>query len=194
MSDHKRFSDRLIAAEQVDEKRKERYAMELRKILNQTLTPARRIAYVVGAVLGLLFAVDFGVLTVTLHITGQYAAWGRAMFGALTALGLGWTIIAGRIAIRGALDRRADLLAITRLLWGYFLLFFFALLFAGWLDLKYGSGKWSVFLGVIGLSYLVTGALIVIRNSVHQSELRVREKLLEIQLRLVEMDEKMERR
>lgn len=191
MRAHDRFANRLIAAEGVDAKRKERYEMQVKHILSQTLTPAKRVAYAVGAVLGLFLAVDFGVLAVTLHITGGYAAWGRAAIAILAALGLLWTVLAGRIAIRGTVNLRDDRRAIARLQWGLSLLIFIVALLAGWLEVRYGSGKWSVFIAVVGLAYLITGALFVIRNHVDQSELRIREKLLEIELGLAELNEKL---
>ncbi len=194
MNHHDTFADRLIAAEQMDAKRKERYEMEMRKILTQTLTPARRTAYAVGAILGLLFAVDYGWLAATLHITGEYAVWGRVAFGAFALLALGWTVVAGRIAIRGTLSLTTDRTMTARLLWYLCVLISIVALCVGGLELTYGSGKWAVFTAVIGLAYLIAGALFVIRNLVQQSELRIREKLLEIELRLAELNEELGRR
>ena len=191
MSHHDTFADRLMAAEHVDAKRKERYEMEMRKILSQTLTPARRTAYAVGAVFGLLVGVDFGVLAVTLHITGAYALFGRAVFAVLAVLTLAWGALAGRIAIRGTVDLTKDRTAVARLVWYFSVLISVVALLVGGLELRYGSGKWSAFTAVIGLAYLIAGALFVIRNLVQQSELRIREKLLEIDLRLADMDEEM---
>ncbi|MGD0111431.1 MAG: hypothetical protein ABSD48_06175 [Armatimonadota bacterium] len=186
-----RFADRLIAAEQVDAKRKERYEMEMRQILNQTLTPARRVAYAIGALLGIFVGVDFAILAATTHMTGEYAAWGRAVFGAFAVLGLVWAALAGRIAIRGVIDLRSDRTSVARLVWYNSILICAVALFVSWLNLKYGSGKWSVFTALIGIAYLIAGMLSVVRNLVHQAELRIREKLLEIELRLTDMDEEM---
>ena len=184
------FADRLIAAEQVNAKRKERYEMQMRQLLSQTLTPARRAGYAIGALIGLFLGVDFAVLAATGHMTGEYAAWGRGVFGVFAAFGLVWGALAGRIAIRGTVDLRSDRTAVTRLVWYLSIFIVVVALFVGGLDLRYGSGKWSVFTALIGIAYLIAGALFVVRNLVQQAELRIREKLLEIELRLTELDEK----
>ena len=49
------------------------------------------------------------------------------------------------------------------------------------------------FARAIGLAYLLTGTLVLIKHLVHQAELKVREKLLELELRLIEMGEKLEK-
>jgi len=191
MKAHDRFADRLIAAEHIDTKRKERYEMGMRQLLNQTLTPAKRIAYAFGAIVGLAFAVNSAVLAATLHITGEYAAWGRAVFGVFAVLGAVWAVLAGRIAIRGTVNLRKDRAAIARLVWGLSLLIFIVALLVGGLGLRYGSGRWSVFTAVIGLAYLISGALFMVRNLVQQSELKICEKLLDIELRVAELDERL---
>lgn len=191
MSHPQRFADRLIAAQQVDAKRKERYEMELRQVLHQTLTPAKRVAYAVGAFLGLAFAVDGVAIAAAGHITGEYAAWGRAAFAAFAVFGLVWAFLAGRIALRGTLDLRGDRTAIARLLWCFSVLVFVVVVLAGALNLRYGSGRWPAFAAVIALAYLIAAALFVVRNVVQQAELRIREKLLDIELRVAELDEGM---
>jgi glycopeptide antibiotics resistance protein len=80
---------------------------------------------------------------------------------------------------------------VARLVWYNSILICAVALFVSWLNLKYGSGKWSVFTALIGIAYLIAGMLSVVRNLVHQAELRIREKLLEIELRLTDMDEEM---
>ena len=193
MSDRDRFSDRLIAAEQVDAKRKERYEMAVQQILNRTLTPARRIAYALSAILGLFGAVSFSVQAVTQHMTGEYAMWGRAILGLFAVLFLVFSVFAGRAAIRGTANLRKDVPAIAGIRWGISFLIFVTALFVAGLELKYGSGTWSVFTAIVGLAFLVNGTLILTRNLIQQSELSLREKLLEIELRLAEMNEKLDK-
>ena len=193
MSHHDTFAKRLIAAEHVDAKRKERYEMEMQKILSQTLTPAKRIAYAFGAVFGLAVGVNWVVLMVTVDMTGEYETWGRAVFGILGVLGLVWAALAGRIAVRGRVDLRKDRRAVARLVWGLSLLIFITALFVSGLELRYGSGRWSVFILVVGLAHLLIGALFVSRSLVEQSELSIRAKLLEIELELTELNEKLGR-
>jgi hypothetical protein len=71
MDQHNDFRDRLLAAEQVDRKRRERYEMEMQLILNPKLNPIRRVACGVVAAVSLLFAANSAHLAITLHIQGD---------------------------------------------------------------------------------------------------------------------------
>ncbi len=191
MSDQGRFPDRLIGAEQVDAKRKEHYRMEMQRILNRTLTPGRRIWCAFTAAVSLLAAANFGVMAFTQHITGDYALWGRAIYGAFAVLLLALAAVVGRMAMKGTANLRKDLPAIAGLRWGLSFLLSISALLAAWLDARYGSGKWSAFAAAVGVAFIVFGAIHLIRSSVQQSELRTREKMLEIELRLADMADKL---
>lgn len=191
MPAQERFSERLIAAEQADGERKEHHAMELHRILHQTLTPARRIAYGAAAVLGLFLGADWGWIAIGRRITGEYAAWGHVVFGAFALLALAGAFITGRIAIKGTVDLARDRTIMARLVWYFSALVCLVALLAGGLQLRYGSGKWAVLVAVAGVAYLIAGAMVMIKNLVQQSELRVREQMLKLELRLVELGEKL---
>jgi len=102
-----------------------------------------------------------------------------------------WAVLAGRIAVRGTVDLRKDRRAVAGLVWGLSLLIFITALFVSGLELRYGSGRWSLFIAVVGLAHLLIGVLFVTRSLVEQSELRIRAKLLEIELGLTELNDKL---
>jgi hypothetical protein len=194
MSGYDRFSDRLIAAEQVDAKQKERYEMEMQRMLNPALTPARRVLAAIFAVVGLLAAVDFGVTSATARMSGDYAGWGRAVLGVMAALTLALAITLGRMAIRGTVDLRRDISTVTKIRWAISLMVSVVAFVIAWADAHYGTGKASAFYAAMGLAFLGACSVLVIKDRVHQSSLNVRQKLLEIELRLAEMSEKLDNR
>jgi hypothetical protein len=121
MNRHSDFRDRLLAAEQIDVKRKERYQMAVQRILSSTFRGAMRTVGGLAAVLALAFAL----------------------------LCAGFSLF---IAAIGILDNYP-------------------------------------YLGILAVAFLVIHSLIVTQRLVRQSELNVREKLLEIELKLAEMNE-----
>jgi hypothetical protein len=122
MNQHSDFRNRLLASEQVDVKRRERYQMEVQRILSSTFRWAMRTVAGLVAVLALAFAL----------------------------LCAGFSLF---IAAKGMLDNYPYL---------------------------------SILLAVV---FLVIHSLIVIQRLVKQSELNIREKLLEIELKIAEMNE-----
>jgi hypothetical protein len=190
MNENNDFRDRLVSAQQFTPAYRENYRKGLESMLTRRLTPTRRIVCAALAVSGLCAAVSFGVQAVAQRSNGEYAAWGRAAFGVMALWGLAWAALLGAMAIRGTVNLRKDRQAIAGLRWFFFVFVGILLMLVGGLQLKYEPGSSSpVFAAVIGLGFLVYGALVVIHNLVQQSELNVREKLLEIELKLAEMSE-----
>jgi hypothetical protein len=190
MNNHSDFRDKLVSAQQFTPAYRERYRKGLESMLTRRLTPARRIVCSLLALGGLCAAVNFGVQAATQGSNGEYAAWGRAAFGVMALWGLAWAALLGAMAIRGTVNLRKDRQAIAGLRWFFFVFAGILLMLVGGLQLKYEPGSnGPVFAAVVGLAFLVYGALVVIHNLVQQSELNVREKLLEIELKLAEMSE-----
>lgn len=190
MSDQHRFSDRLVAAEKVDNKLKERYEMEMQKMLNTRLSPLKRTLYAIIAVASAAAAISCGHSIMA--VSGGFANVARATGAVLAALFVALAVVTGRVAIKGRANARRDNLTIARIKWGISMTIAIVLMFITWLDVSYNDGKESAFYAAIAIAFLILGAVHLIRESVAQSGLSTREKLLEIQLKLDEVSRKLD--
>lgn len=188
------FRDRLIASQQSTPEYRERYRRRLDSMLTRELSPARRVVCGVMAVIAILAGISLGVQTLTMEIRGEYAAWGRMILGLFAAWAIAFGIRLGSIAIRGTMNLRKDRSAISGMRLVFFIGTAIVLLLVSGLQLKYEPGSNAAILNaVIGLAFLAMAVFVAIRNLVQQSELNVQEKLLEIELRLAEVNEKLEK-
>jgi hypothetical protein len=150
-------------------------------MLEKKLTGIRRWVFLATAVVALPLAVLFGTLAVTMPATFPWP--GRLGFAGAALFAIGWAILGIRVFRRGALDLRIDTGAVAGLSWA--LPVFMVTLFLIWAPENIAGLR----LILSGLVFLVMGALFLIRHVVELSELKVREKLLEIEYRLAELAE-----
>lgn len=191
MSVQERFSDRLIAAEKVDAKRKERYEMQLQQLLNPTLSTPRRILCALLALLGLGAGANFAIMVQTTHMSGDYDWVGRAFFVLMAVLFLAFGLINGKMAVKGSANLRRDVPAVARIRWGMSFVVVVVALVLAWCEVKYNAGRGSAFYGAIAVAFAVFGAIHVITDQIRRSGLNTQEKLLEIELRLTEVSDRL---
>ena len=98
---------------------------------------------------------------------------------------MGWAFLCFKIWRRGAIDLKVDAGIYTGLAWG--LPVFLVTMFMVWAPNDLAGLRMIL----SGLVFLVMGAVFLIRNVVEQSELKTREKLLEVEYRLAELAEAM---
>ena len=159
------FRERLLKAEQATPALRERYEKEMQAMLEKKLTGVRRWVWLGAAAMGVGFTGLFGTLAVV--APAGFPWWGRLIFAAGALFGIGWAILAIRIFRRGSLNLKTDTGAATGMAWGLPILRMI----------------------VSGLVFLVMGAAFLMRHVVELSELKTREKLLEIEYRLAELSE-----
>lgn len=178
---HGGLRERLLKAEQITPSLKQRYDREIQAMLEKKLTGIRRRVWLAQAIAGLAFAVSFGTLAVMLPAgfpwPGRLGLTGGALFG------IGWAILGIRVFRRGSLDLKIDTGAAASMSWC--LPVFLVTIFMVWAPDTIAGLRMILF----GLVFLVGGAVFVIRHVIEQSEMKAREKLLEIEYRLAELTE-----
>ncbi|MCE5270430.1 hypothetical protein LLH00_04025 [bacterium] len=175
--------ERLLSLEPVNPDFHERYKEEMEKMFTQEITGARRFGFISRDLFLLLFGL---VLTasaifnrpVALPITGRWL-WGLS--GVFT---LGVALLGLRLSWKKNMDLRKDSTIISR--YGATGLFVvaFALISTA---LLFGNLQGFAAITPTALLMIVLAILLGIDNRVQQSELNIREKLLEMQLQLSEL-------
>ena len=177
------FREQLLGAEQVDPALKERYHKEIQAMFEKKLTGFRRWVWLGSAVMGLAFTVLFGTLAVILP---EGFPWmGRVGFAAGALFGIGWALLGLKVFRRGSLDLKFDNWAASGMAWGLPIVMVTLFMVAA------PDNIVGLRMILCGLVFLVMGAVFLIRYVVEQSELKTREKLLEIQYRLADLTERM---
>ncbi|MBN1974429.1 MAG: hypothetical protein JW787_12380 [Sedimentisphaerales bacterium] len=181
------FDEKLLGLEKINPSLKERYEKEKKNMLERKLTGWTKMSHVIGLLMGIGFTLLFG--TIAIIIPSEFPLWGRSMF-AIGAL-FGLAIIAFEIFIfkKGKVDLKKDEVAAAGLGWGLIVI-------AGTIVLVY-SGKLpdrvvGVHMLVSLIFFEVASASMLLKAFLQRSELNTREKLLEIELRLAELSEKLE--
>jgi hypothetical protein len=175
------FRQRLLSVEQVTPSLQQRYRKEIQNMLEKPLTGFRRWGWLGSAVLGVTFTIVFGI-TAVVAPTG-FPWWGRIAFAVGALFGIGWAILGIRIFRRGAMHLKKDTGAAMGMTWGF-------LVFMMTLFMVFATNDIvGLRMVVNGLVFLVMGIAFLLRHVIEQSELKTREKLLEIEYRLAELAE-----
>ena len=148
-------------------------------MLEKRLTGVRRWGWLGAAIMGLGFTGLFGTLAII--APAEFPLWSRLIFAVGALFGIGWTVLGIRVFWRKSLNLRTDTAATTGMGWG-FVVFVATISMVSAPDTIMGLR-----MIVCSLVFLVGGAVIMIRHVVEQSELKTREKLLEIEYRLAEL-------
>ncbi len=179
------FRDRLLTMEQVTPSLKERYELEIQAMIEQKLTKIGRVIWLISTILGFAFAVLFGGLAV--FLPAELPWQGRVGFAGGALFGIGWGMLGGRILRRGSLNLQTDGFAVAAIswVWPVFLLTLFLVCAP--------NNLIGLRMIISGLAFLLMGAVFLIAGIIRQSELRSREKMLEIEYRVAELTESLRR-
>ena len=148
-------------------------------MIEKPLNLYNRIGFAFGAAAAVAGGIAGEVLAVKRRHTSPAAVAGLAIGGVLSLIG---AVLAGRVLIRGKLDRQRDPIAYAGIIWCFCVVIVTAFMLAGGIDSVRGIG-----LTIFGLVFLLGGAVLLLRTVIEQSELRTRQKLLEIELRLAQI-------
>ena len=180
------FSEQLLKQERHDPTLKQRYEKEKRDMIEKKLTMVDKSAHIFGLALCLFFMIFFGC--VAIYIPSEFPMWGRVIFilGALFGLvGAGLEIC---ILKKGTLNALKDDWASAGLGWAFIVIVTTIILVNA--D-KLSNPTQTLITCVI---YEICAGLALLKAIIQRSETRTQEKLLDIQYRIAELSEKLERK
>jgi MFS family permease len=160
---------------------KEQYDKEIQIMLERSLTGVRRWVWLGTAIGGAVFAILFGALAIFMPV--EFPLMGRIGFAAGALFGIGWAVLGARVFRRGSLNLKIDTGAAAGMSWGLPVILLTVFMVSA------PDSIAGLRMIVSGLAFLVMGAAFLIRHVIEQSELKTREKLLEIEYRLAELME-----
>ena len=183
----KTFRDRLVNMEQVTPELRDKYRREVKALFEKRLTTFGKLTWIAAGIGGAGFLVLFG--TAAVLASAEFPIIGRLMFIAGAAFGLAWIGLAAVILKRGSYHRVAHSRAAAGLGWGVAVICATgALLMSNVLPDRIVGVK----VLCVSLIFLVPAAMFMLQSRIEESGLRTREKLLEIELRVAELAEKLE--
>lgn len=184
----KTFRDKLLDMEIPNPVLKEKYEREVQAMVEKKLTGVTKLASIGGLALGLFFLIIFG--TAAIMTPKEFPLWGRSIF-ALGAI-FGSIIIAFEVLLlkKGTTNLKTDEIAMAGLGWSFVVIVAtIVLVFSGTLP----DRLIGIHMIVCVLVFEIGAAVGLIKAFINRSELKMREKLLEIEHRLAEMSERMEK-
>jgi len=185
---HNNFHDRLLGAEKLNDAFKAKYEKELKTMIEKKLTTAGKLGYVGWAMLGIGFFVLFG--TMAIIAPGEFPMWSRFGFIAGAIFGLAWTVLALTIIKKGTINLKLHPVVMAGMGWGFVVILTTLFLVFG---SKFPDKIIGIQMVVNVLPFLIMAAVFLIIAKVGRMRLETREKLLEIEYRLAELAEKMEK-
>lgn len=175
------FRERLFKLDHVTPALKERYDQEVHAMLQKQITGARRWVWLGSAVVCVVIAVLLGILAILSPPEVPPLARIGVAVGALFSLG--FAVLGLRIWRRGSIDLKGDTAVYNGLIWVFVVLLITLLMVIA------PDSIIGLRMILSGLAFLVMGAVFLIRHVIEQSELKTREKLLEIEYQLAELAE-----
>ena len=177
------FRERLLNAEQVNPVLQERYNQKLQAMSEKQVSGMRRWVWLGGAIWGWGSAVLFGTLAVV--APAEFPWWGRLIFAGGALFGIGFGLLGIKIFRRGSIDLKFDGWAYSGMVWGLPVLVVTVAMVSA------PDNIVGLRMILSGLVFLVGGAVFLLRYVIELSELKTREKLLEIEYRLAELADRM---
>jgi hypothetical protein len=178
--------DGLIGAEATTPELERKYHAKMQALVERRLTPAQRGSHVFSLVLSLALTVFFIVEFVALR--GRETAAGVAGITVGLLFSLGWGALALSALRRGSESLRFHGVIRTQLIWAFTVALLGLMLCVGMASPDAARGSRLILYGVA--FWVAFGIPSFIAQVVQQSELRVREDLLRLELALAQMAER----
>lgn len=182
------FRERLLQSEDVNPKHRGKYEREVKAMIERQVTGIEKLMYFCFLGLGLFFLIVFG--GVAIFAPSDLPLGARLVFGLGSLFGLTFAGLVGWIIVKGRTNLKTHPSAMVGISWAFVIIVVTYLLVNA--D-RFSTPIEGVKALVSGLVFLVMAATFMIKNWVDQSELKTREKLLEIEYKVAELSEKLGR-
>lgn len=182
--------DGLMDAERASAELERKYRESLRGMLESRLSPAQRGAALFGLGMSLAMVVFFVVQMVRVGAHARPVQWAGLAVGLLFSLGYGALALA---SLRGGRENlRVHAVIRSQLVWLFTVLLMALMLWAGLASPSVERGNQLILYGIV--FFVGMGMPFFTAQVVRQSELRVREDVLRVQLALAQVQERLARR
>ncbi len=182
-------TDSLIETDPRDPRLRERYEAGVRSELERHLSARLRLRYIVVGLAGLAGTLVCGSLAMTEPDSLPNPV--RGLFTILAFIGLGWTTFAGWVLARDRGDFPAQRTMAARLAFGFTLVSVVAIAVTTSMMNQLTIGMPMI---ATGAAMLTIAAVFLINDRVERSESLLREHLLRVEARLMEIGETLESR
>jgi hypothetical protein len=182
------FTERLVAADRPSPNARQRYEKELKAMLEKSLSPRQRGAYLLGAAFLLVIAGFFG-LTASFapELKEEFFPYIMAYFVMTAIASLAAAYMLGRGFWSGSIRRNGSAVVGIGVIYLGLLGWIFMLMARHIPELLRDDVR------VFGLVLLIYAAVAWVRHRIAQAELVTNQKMLELELRLAEIGEVMKR-
>ena len=192
----KTFDEKLIEMEKLNPDYRGNYEKEIKNMLEKKLNHFWRVGFAILSILGLLAAIPFFEM-ITKRFGTSLGEFIRIVAFLGCILTMTWVVTTGWIAIKGKLNLRKypARIAAIGIAMGFFFISYFLFVFVFPIALNEPMDYRSIigiYLALIGFFFVVIIALSVIISVLYGFGYRTREKLLEIELHLAELSERLE--
>jgi len=181
----KTFREELLGQEQWDAGLREKYDREVQAMIEKKIVGWTRFGHIVGLGMSLGFLALFG--TAAVLVPREFPLWGRAMFATGAAFGFAFAVFEVCLLRRGTVNLKNDDVAMAGMGWGCVVIgTTLVLVFSGKMPDQIVAVKMLVSMIV----FEVAAGFMLAKAYMQRSELNLREKLLEIEMRLEELTQR----
>lgn len=185
---NKIFRDKLLDIEKPNPTLKDKYEREVQAMVEKKIRGITKLAHIGSLVMGLGFLIIFG--TTAIMAPREFPLWGRSIFAIGAVFGFAVIVFEAWLLKKGTINLKKDEVAMAGLGWAFVVIVTtIVLVFSG----KMPDQIIAVKMLVSMIIFLMPAGFMLNKAFVQRSELNMREKLLEIEHRLVEISEKMEK-
>lgn len=175
---NKQLRDALLASEPIRDELKLRYEKEKRAMFEQKLTAPRKWGMVVLTVI--MFCL-FIIFSYAAFASDELPLLARMSFVLGIVFSLAFAVMLINVLRKGSYNLRSDANAQASALWIFFVLFITIMMMLGG---RMEDKVTAVQMVLNATVFLLMGVAFLLKNAVEQSELKTREKLLEIEYQL----------
>ncbi|MFA6472087.1 MAG: hypothetical protein WCU00_08615 [Candidatus Latescibacterota bacterium] len=185
---HDNFRNKLLESEHFTPELKEKYNREVHMLFEKKLTAPRKwfMTAIIAVMLGQAAFFLYAVIAFSELPFLARAGFGVGILFALSFAGLLFSIVR-----RGSINIKTDSNMYTGIIWVFMaiMITLFMLLAGNMPDTAKG-----ISMVLNGVVFLIFGVVFMLQNTINQAQLKTQEKLLEIEFRLAEMKEILEKK
>jgi hypothetical protein len=160
---------------------RDRYEKEIQAMFNKPITGVRRWSWLVAAIGSAGSAVVFGA--VALFAPNEFPVYARIVFVIGVLFAIAWAVLGLRVFARGSINLKNDAAMYYGMAWALPVITLTLFMVFAPNDLV------GLRMIICGIAFLIMGAAFLLRGVVERSELQTRQKLLEMEYRLAEIEE-----